>query len=322
MKTNIRHAVACTIFVVGCILTTASRAQTVYEGQLLDNITELPMPAATVTLSKRHLSTQTNEQGYFKIAVDSAAVNEMLIFTSVGYKTFKLSASNYKPGIFIRMQPGENILKQINIKARKEKKVTLDRFVVSSTNFFHPIISAVMFGRNYKWMAKLFEAPSPGAKLENIKLGRDDFGNHLITINKFARFNLHVMAVDSVTSAPGRILFTKEINLQDNSHFVSIDLSKDNISLPSAKFFIAIEYFFIPYNEVVSMSTAPKVAGKDKDGEQVLDDTPIYYILYQPFLSISIQNHPATMWYKDLGDKWISGSTNKGGPNVSATLIY
>jgi len=302
MKTKIRRAVVYTIL-INCFLPLVAYAQKIYEGQIIDKATELPIPAATVTLSKKHISTSANDQGYFKLSVDSVTDDDVFIFTSIGYQTYKLPVKNYTPYPYIKMQPTNTTLNQVNIKAGKQKQVTLDKFLVTKTYYYRPRISGVMVA-NTRWIAKLFNAPTAGAKLLSVQLGREDFGELLIKTNKFARFNLCVMDVDSATGGPGNTIFTKEVNLQDNSHLVAIDLRENKINLPTANFFVAIQWLFIPYNEVISMSTSPKVAGKNKDGDQILDDTPIYFIDYQPFLSGYPQTHPVNFWVKSNDDSW------------------
>ncbi|HWZ35916.1 MAG TPA: carboxypeptidase-like regulatory domain-containing protein [Mucilaginibacter sp.] len=323
MKPIIRHAILCAVFII-CILPSITLAQTVYEGQVIDKTTELPIPAVTLTLIKKHFNTLTNDQGYFKLPANNTAVNDTIIFTSIGYQTYQLPVRDYKPYPYIKMQPTLTRLNQVNItaRARKQKQVTLDKFLVSNSNFYKKTLMGVMVG-NDKWTAKLFTLPTINTKLLSVQLGRDDLSDYFITTNKFARFNLHIMDIDSAKGSPGRILLTKEINLQDNSHMVLIDLSKDNLTLPSSKFFIAIERLFIPYNEVISIAPDYKAAGTNKKGEQILDDTPCYLIEYQPFLQPYPQPHAVSIWFYKNGS-WVSHTfaAHVNTMALSATILY
>ncbi|MFD2872290.1 carboxypeptidase-like regulatory domain-containing protein [Mucilaginibacter ximonensis] len=301
-----------------------ANSQTIFEGQVLDKTTDLPIPAVTVTLLKKHIIVLSNDQGYFKIIVDGVLPEDELIFTSIGYETYKLPVKMYTSDSYIKMQPTNTLLNQVNVKAGKLKQMTIDKFLVPNINPFETKATGVMAISN-TLEAKLFNIPTKDATLKSVQFGRRDYGDHFITTNKFARFKLHIMNVDTITGAPGKTIFTKDVNLQDNSHIVSIDLSKDKIVLPSTRFFIAIEHLFIPYNEVVSIEASKKVAGTDKKGDQVLEDTPLYYVEYQPFLATYPQNHPIMFWYKkDQYSSWLSRSiaANNDTMTLSVTILY
>lgn len=300
----------------------AAYSQIVFEGQVIDKITELPLPAVTITLSKRNINTITNDQGYFNMSVDRVSADDILIFTSVGYQTYQLQIKNYKQYPYIKMQPTNTTLNQVNIRAGKQTRVRLDKFLLLNTNLYKTNPNGIMTVTN-RWTAKLFYSPKANAQLISVQLGRQDYGNYLITTNKFARFNLHIMDIDAVTGLPSKILFSKEINLSDNSHLVSIDLRNYNVILPSSKFFVVIEHLFIPYNEVVSIVPEQKVAGTNKKGKQILEDTPLYIICYQPFLATYRQDHPVTFWFKDKSDSWTSQTVVKYDTAcISATILY
>ncbi|NNU34625.1 hypothetical protein HK413_12070 [Mucilaginibacter sp. S1162] len=65
---------------------------------------------------------------------------------------------------------------------------------------------------------------------------------------------MHVLAADTDSGQPGKTLLTKEVILTDNASFITIDTGKDKINLETGVYFVAIEWLFIPFNEVISFS--------------------------------------------------------------------
>jgi hypothetical protein len=282
-----------------------THAQTVYEGQVIDNATELPIPYVTVKLLKAGIAMQTNEQGYFNITVSAPLPNDKLVFSFVGYKTKELATLAYQKQMFILLEASNTQLKEVTISARKKK--TLEEFsyrdliqdrvklYASTATTFHTL----------SLFAKLFEAPRDGSKLISVQLGRRNelTGRALdghSSPNKYTRFKVHVLSVNPGSGAPDSILFTKEVSLADNANKVIINLSADQLTLPPGKFFIAVEWIRIPYNEIIedlvlALTTFPD---KSHDVYQILGH---YRIIYQPLLVGYLQYKPTESWIKTNG---------------------
>jgi hypothetical protein len=72
-----------------------TRAQTVFEGQVINNVTELPIPGVTVKLLKQNVGTQTNGQGCFGISVENAAAT--LNASNTALNEVRVTAGKVKP---------------------------------------------------------------------------------------------------------------------------------------------------------------------------------------------------------------------------------
>jgi len=294
-------------------------AQKLYEGQVLDNTTESPLPGTTVTLLKQKISVKSNDQGYFKLAADAAIQDDIIVFTFIGYKTYSVPVKNYKDYLYISLEPTDISLNQVNISAGKSKQITLDRFSIRDIPEERVTSQGIMIISS-KFSAKSFEVPVENAKLLKVQLGRRYFSRYVIKLNTSARFILHIMDADNDTGAPAKTLFSKEVVLDDNSHLISVDFSKDSVILPS-RFFIAVERLFIPYNEVISMASTEKSGGLSKRGKQIIESAPLYFVAYQPFLVPRKLQKNASHWNTNKEGAWVP---RKNGYTLalSATILY
>ena len=95
MRSQVIYIVTMAIFIV-CWLPIISYGQTVYDGQVVDKNTEFPVTGVTVQLLKAKIGTVTSDQGYFMLSVENAVLNDTLIFSAVGYRTFQMPVSAYR----------------------------------------------------------------------------------------------------------------------------------------------------------------------------------------------------------------------------------
>jgi uncharacterized ubiquitin-like protein YukD len=301
----------CILLFILFFLPTLCLGQDVYEGQVINKATELVIPGVTVTLLKEKLATQTNERGYFRLSPDKTETNDTLQFSSVGYKTFKLAISAYQPQMFILLEASNTQLNEVLINNKKIKTITLGKFfnydlknIGWSYLYYHYTRVIVQQAP----LAKLFTAPNPNAILTGISMGRQDLpaSPSYATRNKFTTFLLHVMAEDADTGGPGKILFTKNVSLTDNSAWIDFDLTKEIIVIPSTKFFVAIEWMITPYNEIIEVSNTQKFDWVTKHGYQIFKDASDYRVSYQPFLVGYANDNtlkPADLYIK-VGNAW------------------
>jgi hypothetical protein len=297
-----------------CLLPTFCLGQGMYQGQVINAITETPISDVNVTLLKAKSSTKTNEQGYFRLIIDQNIANDTLAFSYVGYKTFLLPVSLYQNKIFIPLTPSNNQLAQVNIRSGELKAETLDRFGISDIkdllkDYYAVYRTAPFF--TLGTFAKLFTAPAPNALLTTIELGRRDLDipdkqvNYpLATSNKYARFLIHVMTRDTISGQPDKKIFTKEIVLNDNSLKVTIDLKDEKIVIPDDKFFIAVEWLKVIRNEVIKLDVKDKVRRTTKKGKQLLQDASEYTIMYQPFITLFPGSKRTYGWIARDNVKW------------------
>lgn len=280
-------------------------AQNTYEGQVIDKTTEIAIPNVTVVLQKTNQATKTSEQGYFKIIADTKAENDTLIFSSVGYKTLKLGVRNSGQQLFVTLEPGITQLKQVEINAGEAQDKVLNKFswvnIKEGSRSSRPIHVREV-------LARLFEAPQKNTRLINIKIGRRQCSSTSFleaTESKYARFFVHVYAIDSATRHPGQILLTKELILLDKAMIITLDLSKERLIIPGKEFFIGIEWINIPFNETIEMGLTTIKERTRLNGRVYDQDLSAYWICYQPFLVGYPTNNPrGVMWYKK-NDKWM-----------------
>ncbi|MFD2863938.1 carboxypeptidase-like regulatory domain-containing protein [Mucilaginibacter antarcticus] len=320
-----------TCFILLCLFPALLKAQTVYEGQVINAVTDEALVKASVTLSKAKTGTATNQQGYFRLIVDETIANDSLVVSFVGFKSYNLAVADYQPNIFIRLQPATNQLSQVNIGAAEHQALILQNFNYADVRdlrgpasyyYTQPYYAPLVF-------AKQFETFAAGNVLTTVTLGRrlaydiptrkDDLPH--VSTNKLTRFLLHVITPDTITGEPGKKLFTKEITLNDNSLRITFDLSNEKIILPNRKFFVAIEWIHAPVNEVVRLDIGEKVDKVKKDGSQKKLDVSEYYIMYQPFLVLIPRANRAATWSSYDGKTWIQLS-QRSEVALSATVTY
>jgi hypothetical protein len=289
-----------------CLLPTFCFGQVAYDGEVINSVTDIAIQGVTVTLLKEKTGTQTNENGYFSLESERPAKNDTLQFTCVGYKPFKLPISAYLPHVLIALQASNTQLNEVVINNKKVKTIKLGRF--SYYDIHSTAQHQVMLIKQRTPLAKLFTAPKANAILIDIAIGRMDLPTSpsFAIRNKFTTFLIHVMAEDPATGGPGKILFTKNASLTDNSTWIDFDVSKDYIIIPTAKFFLAVEWLINPYNEIIGVSNSPKLDWITKRGYQMLKDASEYRVYYQPFL-VGYGNEdtliPAVL-YNKVGSSW------------------
>lgn len=324
LNLNYRHFLICMI----CFMPTFCLAQATYDGQVIDKATEDPIAGVNVTIIKEKTGTQTNERGYFELSFEKPlATDDTLQFSFVGYKTFKLPVSQYQPQIIITLEANSVQLNEVNIARKKKlKDIVLDKF--NSYDLKNTDMHSNEVIKLHTAIAKLFTAPKPNALLTKISLGRQDLHESptFAIRNKFTTFLIHIITPDTLTGAPGKLLFTKTISLIDNSLWVDVDLSKDKIIIPSKSFFIAIEWTISPYNEIIAVKNAPKAARMTKRSFQILKDAAEYHSYYQPFLvGYDSENDPRkqVLLYVWLNNQWqLFKEHQKSELALSATIRY
>ncbi|MFD2871413.1 carboxypeptidase-like regulatory domain-containing protein [Mucilaginibacter ximonensis] len=320
----------CILLVVLCFIPILSFAQKAYDGQVIDSATEDPIAGVTVKLLKEKITTETNRRGFFELYLEKQIPNDTLQFSSIGYNTFKLPVSQYQSQMFISLEASNTLLNEVRIANKKKlKDIVLGKFT------YYDLKDFVSRGASHHTefivsrtaLAKFFIAPKANTTLRTISLGRQDFpaAPTLALRNAYTNFLIHIMLQDTVTGAPGKILFTKEIALSDNSKLVDIDLDMDKIVIPKTNFFIAIEWENNPYNEIITVSNAQKVERTTKRGWQVTKDAAEYRVYYQPFL-VGYDNEKTfkrSLLYIKVNNQWqVCKQYHMGDLALSATVHY
>jgi len=296
-------------------------AQTIFEGQVLDQFYEKPVPSATVALIKTKIVTLTNQQGYFNIEANVVLPSDTLVFSSIGYITKRLAVADYTANLFVLLTPINSTLEEVNITNRKLKIERLRDFTNGDIGT-GPGNPQSKHQLQYAY-AKLFES-----KRSNLLLKQIDLGRHIA--NAFPRipvqtiFLLHIMDVDSKTGSPGKIIYTKQIHLEDKSYWVTIDLSKDNIVIPTNRFFISLEWQQIPMNEIINLGFVNRLYKVKSNGKQRLEEVSEYRISYQPIFTGYYRSKPAVSYTKTIGGKWQKNKVDLkyGGQELALSVTY
>ena len=329
----IKHLIGVITLIV--VFSHASLAQSVFEGQVIDSALQEPVSSVTVSLLEKKLTTATNSQGYFRINSDETIVNDTLVFSSVGYLTYKVPISTIVNNSVIVLSPSNASLAQVEIKRRKLQFTrlngfTLGQLVPDRLYVPTPYASPIAY-------AKYFIAPEDNAILTKIELGRINF--EVLVIERYnpkapqeplkpftksnprTRFIVNIFSINEKTKLPDKILLTKSVSLDNNLTWVTLDLTNDSLALKSKEFFVGVEWIRIPYNEIVKLEWAPRIRATKKNGKQKLEEVSQYRVLYQPALAsfFSAKNLPS--YIKDDKGNWIP-SLNNNEVAISATIKY
>src|SRR5215217_981654 len=314
-----RHNLLIAILLILGVFPVAGNAQQFFEGQVINKISELPVSGVTVRLLKENFTASTNDRGYYKLNSENPVTGDTLVFSSVGYITFLLPVASYQKNALILLEASNESLNEVVVTDRKLKVLKLNNFSFANlkdqrddpTNAKsqHGSKPTQPFSTPYTF-AKLFTAPDDNTILTTIELGRREFDESrypqrpLIMSNPNTRFRMHILSEAANTRKPGKVMFSTTVDLTDNALWVSIDLSKENLVIPWKRFFVAIEWLRIPYNELVKLEYAPKIRKVKKNGKSLLEDVSRYSILYQPALVAYRRKKPQESWIKTGTGDW------------------
>jgi pimeloyl-ACP methyl ester carboxylesterase len=110
-------------------LTTPSWAQNrVLEGLVLDQVTQRPVPFATIGVSAHPLGTAANEAGVFRLVLPAMASPAAVVVSSVGYEaaTIPLATWTTSPQT-VRLHPARVALGEVVVRGGKVKTKTFGR---------------------------------------------------------------------------------------------------------------------------------------------------------------------------------------------------
>jgi hypothetical protein len=105
------------------------------EGKIIDNTTQKGIPYVNVGFPKYSIGTSSNESGDFIIKIQKEKLQDTLVFSCIGYTTFKVVAND-----FLQQKKDKSI-------ALKSSEVNLSEFVVKSLDA-KKIIKKVLKNRN------------------------------------------------------------------------------------------------------------------------------------------------------------------------------
>jgi len=342
--------------------------QIIYRGTIIDD-KKRPIPLVTIKLMAENTESASNQNGQFnitssgglsdtllfssvgyeskKIATTDFKQNSKVILPenilslkdvniaggkkkSVIINYFEYTQANYNPQIRKQISPYISpfpIAKLFTseIAHAKIEKITLGRFVYKDY-YKGPInntFTRVMRGGNYNPVM---------VGQQQIATASSNFNNEkIITKSSNARFNLYLLEVDTLTGKPGKLLYKDkiEVKLTNNATLIEVGLTTKQIFIPHQKFYVMVEWLYIPFNENIALShelvNRPAQLNKSKDKIAIM---PVYKTNYEPLLSIyaAKKDKVATKW-RLIGDQWESLPLAKNNQYemelaLSATVSY
>ena len=136
----------------------------------------------------------------------------------------------------IELLQAGSLLKEIVISNKPKKNYTLNHYGHCSSNTYS-------IGRETIYqLAQLFEAPEQGLQLTQLELCKD---------RSESLFRLRVYDVDSASGTPSKDLVDSVIEVRSNEKYIQVNVESHGILIPGKKFFVAIEWLFIPSNEII-----------------------------------------------------------------------
>jgi hypothetical protein len=101
-------------------------AQQELKGKVSDFLTFTPIESASVYVDKSTVGTISNMDGKFSLRVPAALVNDTLVISSIGYKSFKVLVSDFDPAVDIFLEEDTASLDEVLIIAETRPKTGND----------------------------------------------------------------------------------------------------------------------------------------------------------------------------------------------------
>ncbi|MEO7444598.1 MAG: carboxypeptidase-like regulatory domain-containing protein [Ferruginibacter sp.] len=218
------------IFICLILFFNVCKAQSSLSGNIINNETKEPVPYVSIALLKQNKGTNSDQNGKFSIS--NSVIEDTILFSSVGYNSLKMSVKSLEPGIIIELAPLISELDKIILDRSYNKTIRLNDFYTCGINYLTTKVSAQV--------AQLFRCPISNSILSSVticKSGAD------------AIFRLRIYDVDSTTNLPGKDLSDSLIEINSGKRHTVVNLEPYKIHINSDRFFIAIEWLMIPFNE-------------------------------------------------------------------------
>ena len=279
--------------------------QTTISGKVTNYKSKSAISFATVGLMKENIGTNALEDGSFRLISVKEKQYDTLIFSCVGYKTFRLPVDNNKlTNIVVQLEEQETILKEIIVTNKSS-------WTFETINDFSKCGNSFITSSGYQTqLAQHFQVPKENALLTEIKICR--LSTALLDPEKTI-FRIRIYDIDTLTKSPSSDICDQIIEVKTKSKIINLNLEKYKIHIPSKEFFVAIEWLKIPYNENKSKV---KINGKE-----------VEYMTYRPCIGWTDNvNSKMEAWSLDYKNVWrprpIFKMNNKTSVSIAATVKY
>ncbi|NOT77352.1 MAG: hypothetical protein HOP08_20725 [Cyclobacteriaceae bacterium] len=117
--------------------------------RVIDKKTRSPLAFANIGIKGESIGTVSNEIGEFDFFLSSQFLNDSLVISFLGYKTFKEKISNLKASKEIGLEELPTLLEEITVSANSAEKIIKDAQKAITDNY--PIAPYLMEGFHRSW---------------------------------------------------------------------------------------------------------------------------------------------------------------------------
>ncbi len=108
----------CCLSVLLCLLAARVLGNSI-SGQVLDAETHLPLPFASISVMDSQLGTISNSEGYFVLSSQSILGTDTLLFSYMGYETFKRAVQDFEKSPLVYLRSVEINLDAVTVYSRQ-----------------------------------------------------------------------------------------------------------------------------------------------------------------------------------------------------------
>ena len=209
--------------------------QTELIGQVIDALTEEPIPYVNIGLVDENIGTVSDEQGYFQLEIDPLQYSQSnLRFSMIGFesKTYVLQEYLQKELLIIPLTEESTELEEVVVSPKRTQFETKILGNKTTTKFIYAAFTTNKLGNEMGFVVRQRKRPMILKKF-NISLVENDYG--------FIRFRLNFYSVEN--GLPTSTLLKENIIIETDatSGIVSKDLAPYEIVIDE-DFFVSIEW--------------------------------------------------------------------------------
>lgn len=214
------------VFLLLAFFTEHALAQIKFAGVITDQKTGQPVPYVTMNLKLENVYSRADDHGVFKIYSVKSLPNDTLIFTSIGYRSYKIAVSDIKGDLKIYLKEDVATLKEVSISGRKE--MILGAYKKKGYKAFTGLTM----------MTRRFMKKDGYSYLKTVSFLRK---TDKLSGKGKARFRITIYNSESNSGPPNDVVY-EQILVEDTIEpVITVDLMKYHILLPTNFFFIGIE---------------------------------------------------------------------------------
>lgn len=209
-------------------ISTQITAQRTKDIQLLDKITKLPVPYATIKIIGKPIGTYSDDKGRFSLLLNDL---DTIQITSIGYEDL-VQTDRFKDTL--ELQPAATILKPVTIMNKKEGIQETLGIVTSKSFEWGPS----GLGEEFAQKINIKLAENEYFRINKVTIGVSSFSEDTPTL-------LHIYTVDKSTGMPGKEILNKKHLLYKEfikRKIITINLVDDSLILDDNSVFVSIEW--------------------------------------------------------------------------------